>query len=209
MKLGLTGGIGSGKSAVAARLQHRGAHLVDADALSRALTAPAGAALPAIRATWGPEMLDERGALDRGRMRARVFADAAEKARLESILHPLIAQAVWEGVRQAQAADPGGLIVMDIPLLAESTHWWPRLDAVLVIDCQEETQVRRVVARSGLTREQVRAIMAQQASRAARRAIADHIICNDGADLQVLHDEVDAWWQAWNAQRQAASMSPD
>lgn len=207
MMLGLTGGIGSGKSTIAARLVHWGAHLVDADVLSRGLTAPGGAALPAIRSTWGAQMIDASGALDRARMRELVFSNASEKARLEAILHPLIAQAVWDSVGQARAADPHGLVVLDIPLLAESGRWWPKLDAVLVVDCAEETQVRRVIARSALSREQVLAIMAQQASRESRRAIADHVICNDGQDLAALHAEVDAWWHACRLRQGATVMS--
>jgi dephospho-CoA kinase len=191
MRVGLTGGIGSGKSTVASLLVGCGAVLVDTDAIARSLTAPGGAALPAIAAAFGAQMIGADGALDRDRMRALVFADPAAKARLETVLHPLIgehAQALGAGTRS---------VVFDIPLLAESAHWRARVDRVLVVDCSEETQLRRVLQRSGWSEDTVRRVIAQQASRARRRAIADAVIFNDGLSLEALGREVRELWARW------------
>jgi dephospho-CoA kinase len=193
MRIGLTGGIGSGKSTVAALLVECGAVLVDTDAIARSLTAAGGAALPAIAAAFGAQVIGTDGALDRDRMRAVVFADPAAKARLEAVLHPMIgAQA------QAQALAAGDRpVVFDIPLLAESGHWRARVDRVLVVDCSEETQVQRVMQRSGWSEATVRSVIAQQASRAQRRAIADAVIFNDGLSLEALRREVRELWSRW------------
>ncbi|MCD2339493.1 dephospho-CoA kinase [Ideonella azotifigens] len=196
VRVGLTGGIGSGKSTVAALLSARGAKVIDTDAISRALTAPQGAALPAIAAAFGADMVDEHGALDRARMRQLAFGQAPEalqaKQTLEHILHPLI-QA--ETARQAAQAEPGQPLVFDVPLLAESAHWRGRVDKVLVIDCSEATQIRRVMARSGWPAQEVQRVIALQATRAERRAIADAVILNDGLSLAQLQAELDALWQ--------------
>lgn len=183
--LGLTGGIGSGKSTVGQFLAQAGAALIDADAIARAATGPGGAAMPAVRAQFGEAFVTAEGALDRERMRVLAFADPGARARLERIVHPLVGQAI---AAQTQAAIAAGspLVVLDIPLLAESQRWAPQLDAVLVVDCHPDTQVARVVARSGLAPEAVRAIMAAQASRAQRRAVADMVLCNDGIGLEAL-----------------------
>ncbi len=180
--LGLTGGIGSGKSTVAALLAEQGAAIVDADAIARALTAANGAAIAAIRAEFGADYLTADGALDRARMRALAYADPAARQRLERIIHPLVTQ---QALQQAQTAIAAGhrCVVFDIPLLAESGHWRTRLDRVLVVDCLPETQIRRVMQRSALTREEVQRIMDSQANRLARLRTADHVLYNEGLDL--------------------------
>lgn len=191
--IGLTGGIGSGKSSVARVLVECGAVLVDTDAIARALTLPGGAAIPAIAQAFGSDMIGADGALDRERMRARVFADADAKSRLEGILHPMIGA---EASRQAAEAGDR-IVVFDVPLLAESGRWRQRVDRILVVDCPEDTQCRRVVQRSGWSEAAVRAVIAQQATRAGRRAIADAVIFNDGITPQALADEVRALWALW------------
>jgi len=188
-KLGLTGGIGSGKSTVAAILVELGATLIDADAISRALTASGGAALPAITKSFGPSLIKPNGALDRGLMRAKVFADPEAKLQLEAIIHPLVRQ---ELVRQMEAAQKAGapLVVCEIPLLVESGHWKPLMDQVLVVDCSEQTQIQRTMARSGMTAQQVQAIIQNQATRAQRLAAADAVVLNDGVTLDELRAEL-------------------
>lgn len=188
-RLGVTGGIGSGKSTVAAMLGTSGAALIDADSIARSVTEAGGAAVPAIRSTFGADYIDTQGALDRARMRALVFADSGAKLRLEAIVHPLVGQAIAQAVHEASL---GGrrLIVLDIPLLTESPRWPRQLDAVLVVDCREATQISRVQARSGLGPDAVQAIMATQSSRAVRRAAADIVVYNDGLTLADLHTKV-------------------
>ena len=198
LTLGLTGGIGSGKSTVARRLAALGALVVDTDALAHALTAPGGTAVPAIAAAFGADMIAADGAMDRAKMRALVFSQPAERQRLEAILHPMIGQATRA---QASRASPGQAVVFDVPLLAESGAWRVRVDRVAVVDCAEATQVARVVQRSGWTAEAVERTIAQQASRAQRRAIADAVIVNEGLSLAQLEAEVDALWAAWSARR--------
>ena len=191
--VGLTGGIGSGKSTVAARWVALGAVLVDTDAIAHALTAPGGAAMPALCAAFGHDVATADGALDRQRMRTLVFEEADARRRLETILHPMIGA---EALRQAGAAQDR-TVVFDVPLLTESSHWRSRCERILVVDCTPQTQVARVMARSGWTAEQVQRVIAQQSPRAARRAIADAVIFNDGLSPEALHAEVDALWQAW------------
>ena len=193
LRIGLTGGIGSGKSTVAALLVQHGAVLIDTDAIARELTAPGGAALPALAATFGQQILATDGALDRTAMRQRVFAEPAERRRLEAVLHPLIGQ---ECDRRAQAAT-GRPLVFDVPLLTESAHWRQRVDRVLVVDCDEAVQVQRVIARSGWDEATVRQVMAQQAARGRRRAVADAVIHNDGLTLEALAAQVAALWAHW------------
>lgn len=194
LRIGLTGGIGSGKSTVARVLVEAGALLVDTDAIARSLTLAGGAAIEPIRHEFGAEAINGAGALDRERMRAMAFADPAAKRRLEGILHPLIgAQAAAEGAR----AQPGQAVVFDVPLLAESRHWRERVHRVLVVDCSEPTQIERVAARAGWSREAAARVIAQQASRATRRAIADAVIHNDGLPLDTLAAaarQVLRWW---------------
>jgi dephospho-CoA kinase len=195
LRIGLTGGIGSGKSTVATMLAELGAHLVDTDAIARRLTLPGGAALPALAQHFGSEILTATGALDRDRLRALVFQDPAAKRALEALLHPLItAQALAE----AGQARPGQPVVFDVPLLAESGHWRARVHRVLVVDCPAEVQVQRVMARSGWPEAQVRQVIASQASRAQRRALADAVILNDGLSLPELREQVRLVWQGWN-----------
>ena len=186
-QLGLTGGIGSGKSTVAQRLAERGATLIDADQISRSLTAPGGAALAAIAQRFGAELIAADGGLDRAAMRERVFAEPTLRQQLEAIMHPLISA---ESARQVQAATQAqaALIVHDIPLLVESGRWRKLLDGVLVVDCRESTQIERVMARNGLAREAIVSIMAAQASRAQRLSAADWVIYNDeGLSIAGLH----------------------
>lgn len=188
MRIGLTGGIGSGKSTVAAALVARGgALLVDTDAISRALTSTGGGAMSAIEARFGPAFIAGNGALDRVAMRELAFRDPQAKRALEAILHPMIGA---ETMRQAALAKPGQRIVFDVPLLVESGRWRRLVDRVLVVDCREDTQVARVIARSGLSEAAVRAILAQQATRIERRAAADAVIHNDGLTIGQLQDEV-------------------
>ncbi|MCR5866843.1 MULTISPECIES: dephospho-CoA kinase [Aquincola] len=194
LHIGLTGGIGSGKSTVAARLVARGAVLVDTDAISRALTASGGAALPAIAAAFGDAAIAADGALDRDHMRQRVFADPAARHRLEAILHPMIGA---ETQRQAALA-AGRTIVFDVPLLTESAHWRARVHKVLVVDCSEATQVARVMRRSGWTQATVERVIGQQATRQARRAIADAVLFNEGLTLEQLDTQVQRLWQYWS-----------
>ncbi len=184
-RLGLTGGIGSGKSTVANMLAGHGATVIDADAISRELTAPGGQAMPAIQQAFGAKFISAEGALDRDRMRALAFSDPSARRRLEQIIHPLVG---LETRRRAHAAIDAGsrCVVFDIPLLVESSHWRPQLDAVLVLDCGTQTQVERVMRRNGLPKAEVEAIVAQQASRRQRLQAADHVICNDGLSLSEL-----------------------
>jgi len=189
-RIGLTGGIGSGKSTVLGMLQARGAAAIDADAISRATTAAGGAAIPRIAQVFGPEFVTADGALDRGRMRERAYAHPLARRELEQIIHPLVGEEI---ARQVDAALAAGArcIVYDIPLLVESGRWRQQLDRVLVVDCEPETQVARVVARSGLAPDEVRAIIAAQAPRALRLAAADLVICNEGLTLEALRHEVE------------------
>ncbi len=195
LTVGLTGGIGSGKSTVSQMLAELGAHLVDTDAISRGLTAPGGAAIDAIAQHFGPDFIDASGAMDRTRMRELAFADPSAMARLEGILHPLIGQ---QANAQAQRAAPGQTIVYDVPLLAESgRHWRDKVDRVLVIDCEPETQITRVMARSGWPRDAVEKVLAKQARRETRLALADDVILNEGLSLQELRAEVAKLWRLW------------
>ena len=194
--IGLTGGIGSGKSTVAQALVACGAHLVDTDAIARALTLPGGAAIPALTAEFGAQALATDGSLDRARMRQQAFAEAGVKRRLEAILHPLIGA---EAARQA-ALCGGRSVVYDVPLLAESQAtrpWRARVDRVLVIDCAEATQIARVARRPGWSEDAARRVLAQQATRAQRRAAADALIFNDGIGLEELTFEVNSLWALW------------
>lgn len=176
-KVGLTGGIGSGKSTVADLFAGLGVTVIDADQLAHQLTAPGGEAIEPIRAAFGPEYIEPLGALDRARMRDRIFSDAAAKKALESILHPMIR--VESDRRAAQATSE--YVILMIPLLVETGDPHARCDRVLVVDCPESLQIERVMARSQLARDAVEAIMAAQVSRAARLRRADDVIDNSGA----------------------------
>ncbi|RYE41112.1 MAG: dephospho-CoA kinase [Hyphomicrobiales bacterium] len=181
-RLGLTGGIGSGKSTYGDMLQSLGCALVDADQISRSLTAVGGQAIEAVSNEFGPAFVTPEGAMDRGAMRSLIFADATAKHRLESIIHPLVGAAIEQAADTAKRQH-SALLVLDIPLLVESSRWAPQLDAVVVIDCTEETQIARVQARSGLDRETALSIIAAQSSREARRSAADIVVFNEGLSL--------------------------
>ena len=200
MRVGLTGGIGSGKSTVAGFLREAGAVIVDTDAISRELTLPGGAAMPAITAQFGAEFVAANGAMDRDRMRALAFTDSDAKRRLEAILHPLISA---EAGRQANEAT-GPLIVFDVPLLVESGRWRARVARVLVVDCSAGTQTARVLQRPGWTPERVAGALAAQTSRQARRAAADAVLLNDGISLDALRNEVRALAARWGCETIAA-----
>jgi dephospho-CoA kinase len=194
LKIGLTGGIGSGKSTVAAMLLPLGAALIDTDAIARALTAAGGAALPALRREFGDAIFTADGSLDRAAMRSRVFADTTVRQRLEAVLHPMIGA---EAQRQADAST-SAVLIFDVPLLAESKHWRARVDRVLVVDCRADTQIERVAARPGWTREAAAHAITAQASRETRRAIADAVIFNDGITRPELQAHTEALWRLWN-----------
>ena len=183
--VGLTGGIGSGKSTVAELFVGAGAALVDTDAIAHELTAPAGAAMPMLLAAFGPQIADERGALDRAAMRRAVFADPASRKKLEDILHPLIRQISSERCRNATTP----YVILAVPLLVESGGYRERCQRIVAVDCPEILQIERVVARNGMTADEVKAIMAAQASRNERLAIADDVVHND-AGLPHLHEQV-------------------
>jgi dephospho-CoA kinase len=182
MRLGLTGGIGSGKSTVACMLRDLGAALIDADAIARACTEPGGTALPAIAQRFGPDALAPDGSLDRERMRSRIFEQPELRQALESIVHPLVA----DEVRRRAAAAVAPCIVFDIPLLVESPRWRIQLDRVVVVDCLPATQVARVQARSGWPTETIHAAMRSQCPRERRLGAADAVIFNDGVSLEQL-----------------------
>jgi dephospho-CoA kinase len=194
LRIGLTGGIGSGKSTVAAQLAGFGAAVIDTDAIARSLTLPGGTAIAAISAQFGTAYIDASGGLDRARMRQLAFTDPTARQRLEAILHPLIRT---ETARQAATTDEARVIVFDVPLLVESGRWREQVDKVLVVDCYEATQVQRVIVRSGWAEDAVRAVIAQQATRAARRACADAVVFNDGVTAEELSQQLRALWNRW------------
>ena len=175
--VGLTGGIGSGKSAAADAFGKLGATVVDTDAIAHELTGPGGAAIAQLRRLFGDGMVDAAGAMDRKRMRELVFADAEIKRRLEALLHPMIRA---ESERRIAAA-PGPYVVHVVPLLVESPGYRERVGRVLVVDCPEALQISRVRQRSGLPEEQVRSIIASQIQRERRLAAADDVIDNSGS----------------------------
>jgi dephospho-CoA kinase len=194
LRIGLTGGIGSGKSTAAAAFVARGATLIDADAISRSLTQPAGAAIAPLRDAFGDAVIDAQGALDRAAMRERAFADPAMRSRLEAILHPLIArQAEQEAARAASTP-----IVFDIPLLSRASVWRVQVHRILVIDCSARTQIERVLRRPGWTLETAERVVAAQSPRAERRALADALIHNDaGFTLEQLDSAIGDLLRLW------------
>ena len=181
-RLGLTGGIGSGKSTVANMLQTHGATVIDADAISRACTAPGGLAIAAISNTFGAEFITADGSLDRARMRTLVFDKPAVRQALEAIVHPL----VGDEIRRQTDTATTPCIVFDIPLLVESPRWRQQLDRVLVVDCLPATQRKRVRERSGWSDETIDAAMRSQATRRQRLVAADVVVYNDGLNLEQL-----------------------
>ena len=190
--VGLTGGIGSGKSKVGALFEAHGVTVIDADAISRELTGPGGGAMAAIRTSFGEEFTDAHGAMDRAKMRALAFSDADAKARLEGILHPMIRAETDRRMRMATSA----YVILMIPLLVESGQARGRCQRILVVDCPETVQIDRVVRRDGLQRPQIEAIMAAQASRAQRLALADDVIDNSGSP-DALQPQVDRLHQKY------------
>ena len=192
LRLGLTGGIGSGKSTVASILASAGAAVMDADAVSRSLTLPGGRAIPAILAEFGEQLIAPNGAMDRDAMRALVFSNPQSKRQLEAIIHPLVGQVLQEESHAALAAGHACL-VYDVPLLVESGDRWRRqVDWVCVVDCEVETQIQRVMHRNQLSRAEIERIISQQASRQQRLDCADAVIFNEGIDLaqlkQLVHE---------------------
>lgn len=184
--VGLTGGIGSGKSTVAALFAEHGAGIIDTDVIAHHLTQVNGEAIPLIRAAFGNDYLTGDGALDRARMRGLIFLDAAAKQRLEQILHPLIFEQAKAQLQQLQTKP---YILTVVPLLPESRTFRQLVQRVLVVDCDENTQIARVTGRSRMTEEEVRAIIARQTPRAERLRLADDVIHND-ADLDSLAGQV-------------------
>ncbi len=184
--IGLTGGIGSGKSTVAGLFEGMGARIIDTDVLSRELTQTGGAAINPIRSTFGDAYLDADGALERGKMRSLIFADAVAKQRLEAILHPAIRTLAGQRLKTATPA-PYTLLV--VPLLFETRAYQDSIRRTLLVDCPEHQQITRTMQRSGMSRDEVQSIMAQQLSRSQRAALADDILCND-ADLPTLAGQV-------------------
>ncbi|AIO34112.1 dephospho-CoA kinase [Burkholderia cenocepacia] len=185
--VGLTGGIGSGKTTVADLFAARGATLVDTDLIAHRITAPGGLAMPAIEQAFGPDFVAADGSLDRARMRTLIFSDDDARRCLEAITHPLIRAETDREAREAR----GAYVIYVVPLLVESGNWKTRADRVLVVDCPVETQIARVMRRNGFTREQVEAIIARQATREARLAAADDVIVNDAATPDELAAQVD------------------
>lgn len=173
--VGLTGGIGSGKTFIAELFSSLGATIIDADQIAHALTAPGGAALPTLVAHFGDSYLTPQGELDRAKLRTKVFADKCARDDLEALLHPLIRTAMDEQSQQHAAAP---YLIHVIPLLIESNNWRTRVHRVLVVDCPEALQIQRVMQRSKLHQAEVEAVMANQVSRAQRLAHADDVIDN-------------------------------
>lgn len=185
-RLGLTGGIGSGKSTVARMLAELGAAVIDLDLIARQLTQPGGAAIEPIARELGRNFVDANGALDRELMRRWVFGNPQARKKLEDVLHPLIRQTALQ--EASQASSP--CVVLDIPLLVESNHWRQQLDRILVVDCLVASQISRVVTRTGWTPEAARKVIAAQASRTQRLAASDLCIYNEGISLEQLHSAV-------------------
>ncbi|MBV6306422.1 dephospho-CoA kinase [Candidimonas humi] len=200
-KIGLTGGIGSGKSRVAEFFREWGAAIVDTDVIAHELTAPGGRAIEPIRAAFGAAMIAADGSLDRARMRELAFSDTGARGRLEAIIHPLIGTVTQERAQQAQ----GCYLVLVVPLLVESGRWRDRVDRICVVDCDPATQAARVQARSGLTADTIARIMSVQASREERLALADDVVLNDAQTsleelarrARVVHER----WCLWAQQR--------
>ena len=179
LRLGLTGGIGSGKSTVARMLESVGMARIDADEIARECTQVNGQAVPKIAQHFGPAFVTTEGAMDRARMREHVFTHPKARLVLESIIHPLVQQEV----RRLSELLPARNLVFDIPLLAESQHWRHGMDRILVVDCRTETQIQRVMVRNGWGEDVVKAIIRQQTTRRHRLASADAVLWNDGDDL--------------------------
>lgn len=194
--IGLTGGIGSGKSQVADLLGQLGASIIDTDVIAHQLTAPDGAAISAIRNVFGDQAISQDGSMDRDWMRKQVFADQTVRIQLQSILHPLISQTAMDMAQDMR----GDYCVFVVPLLVESQHWHKRVDRICVVDCDIETQISRVEKRSGLTRDTIKRIMSTQASRQSRLDLADDIVVNDSTTtLETLRERTIALHNKWCA----------
>jgi dephospho-CoA kinase len=191
--VGLTGGIGSGKSTVADLFAAHGVPLVDTDLIAHRITAPNGLAMPQIADEFGAAFVAADGSLDRAQMRGLVFSDEGARKRLEAITHPLIRAETEREQRDAQ----GPYVIIVVPLLVESGSWKNRVNRVLSVDCSVETQIARVMSRNGFTRAQVQAIIARQATREARLAAADDVIDNDNTPLDSLKAQVDTQHRAY------------
>ena len=189
LRVGLTGGIGSGKSTIARILADCGARIIDADAISRGLTAASGQAIPLIAQTFGASFIDADGAMNREKMRRLVYSDVVARSKLEAIIHPMVGSAIQLQTHHA-ITDNCKVVVYDIPLLVESLHWRERVDQLLVVDTTPEIQISRVMARSGMTAVQVEKIIASQACRQHRLHAADTVICNTTLSLRQLASEV-------------------
>lgn len=194
--IGLTGGIGSGKSAAADAFAALGAAVVDTDVIAHELTAPGGVAIPHVKAQFGPACIAANGAMDRKKMRELVFSDPSARNRLEALLHPMIREESQRRIAAGATTSP--YVVHVVPLLIESPDYRTRVHRVLVVDCDEEVQVRRVMQRNGLQEEEVRRIIAAQVSRAERLAAADDVIENSGP-LAALEPQVLALHQRYFA----------
>lgn len=188
---GLTGGIGSGKSTVAQIWQkHQNVHLIDADAISRQLTQAHGQALPEIAAQFGTHFIDaQTGGLDRAKMREYIFTHPSARLQLEAIIHPLVHAQINAQIQQSIALGCCAALI-DIPLLAQSSEWPKILDKIIVVDCDEQTQIERVKARSQLGEAQILRIIAAQSSRQERLAMADIVIHNQGISLHELEQQI-------------------
>ena len=206
--IGLTGGIGSGKSYVASLCEQWGASVVDTDVIAHQLTQPAGAAMAAIAQQFGEEYVAADGSMDRARMRELVFDQPEKREVLQNILHPLIRKRTFEEVARASTQAPYVLVV--VPLLVESGEWAAYVDGICVVDCDEATQIERVIQRSGLTPAQIQRIMESQATRAQRLAVADYVISNDGStSLEQLTAQTQQQHQQWLAASSSKTPSKD
>lgn len=190
LRIGLTGGIGSGKSTVAKFLAGFGARIIDADAISRDLTGVGGEAIALIRQTFGSTFIDADGAMKREKMRTFVYSDAVARSKLEAIIHPMVGYAIQLQTTNA-LSDNCKVVVYDVPLLVESLHWRERVDQVLVVDATPKIQINRVMSRSGMTAAQVEKIIALQATRLHRLHAADTVISNTSLSLRELASEVE------------------
>lgn len=188
LTVGLTGGIGSGKTTVAHMLASCGATIIDADAISRSLTEAGGAALMPIKQVFGEEVIGADGALNRGAMREIVFAQPAIRTKLEAIIHPLVQMRMSAAIQNA----PTDVVVLDIPLLVESPRWRKQIDLIVVVDCNVETQVSRVMQRNGWAASTIEAIIQSQATRGDRLKAADVVIFNEKSNLSILKNQVNS-----------------
>ena len=188
LTVGLTGGIGSGKTTVAHMLAGCGATIIDADAISRSLTEAGGAALMPIKQVFGEEVIGADGALNRGAMREIVFAQPASRTKLEAIIHPLVQMRMSAAIQNA----PTDVVVLDIPLLVESPRWRKQIDLIVVVDCNVETQVSRVMQRNGWAASTIEAIIQSQATRDDRLKAADVVIFNEKSNLSILKNQVNS-----------------